>query len=49
MVLLVDLLTNKVFSKLINFIRRFQNKTFLNRGIEWELPGSKSIFLRHFL
>ena len=45
--LLMDLLTNKVFSKLI-LSDNFRTKRFLNWGIEWELRDSKLIILKAF-
>ena len=45
--LLIDLLTNKVFSKL-TLSENFRKKRFLNRGLEWELLGLKLIILRAF-
>ena len=43
----MDLLTNKVFSKLI-LSDNFRTKRFLNWGIEWELRDSKLIILKAF-
>ena len=45
--LLMDLLTNKVFSKL-TLSENFRIELFLNRGLEWELRGWKLIILRAF-
>ena len=42
--LLMDLLTNKVFSKL-TLSEKFRIELFLNRGLEWALPGWKLIIL----
>ena len=45
--LLMDLLTNKVFSK-VTLSENLKKKLFLNRGLEWEFRGWKLIFLRAF-
>ena len=44
--LLMDLLTNKAFPKLT--LSKSLNKTFLNKGLEWELHDWKLIILRAF-